>query len=82
MNNKITIKQANNGFIIEHEEDWSTEDKKDIRIEKEVIEDNDDDNESMKNLLIKVAEHFGVSYDKWGEENINITFDRKGYKLE
>ena len=69
---KIIIKDADNGYIIE----TIYEEQKDVF----VIEDNDDEQELTKRLLEKIAELTGVTYDKWGKNNLNITFDKEGHK--
>lgn len=78
MNNELHIKQAKNGYILtvpflgEGEEDT----------EEILIEDQDDEREAMIKMLEEVAEHFGFFYDKWGKENLNISFNKKGYKCD
>jgi hypothetical protein len=71
-NMKIIIKDADNGYIIEK----IYEDEKDVF----VIEDNDDEQELTKKLLETIAELTGVTYDKWGKNNLSITFDKEGHK--
>jgi hypothetical protein len=48
----------------------------------DLIEDTGDDKDALKRLLESVAEKCGFSYDKYGKENLNITFDKKGHKVE
>ena len=47
-----------------------------------VIEEQEDDNATMKLLLLKIAELSGHDYDKWKPDNLNITFDKKGHEIE
>lgn len=75
---KITIQEAENGFIITNE--IKAENEKTVEIF--VIEDNDDDNETMINLLKKISECFGIFYNKYNENNLNISFNKKGHKVE
>jgi len=88
---KLTIEKIDNGYILSWKEDWSSDDKEDIRITKKVIQENYEDDSEFKtgdidkitlgHLLTAVAEHFGELYNKFAEDNLNITFDKKGHKL-
>jgi len=75
---ELKIIEAENGYILESEY-YET----DIRLVKEykVVEDVHSEPDLIR-LLENVAEHFGYGYDKWGKENINITFDKPGHKVE
>jgi hypothetical protein len=42
----------------------------------------DDAKTALKKLLEAVAAECGYNYDKWGKENLNISFDAKGSKAE
>ncbi|MEO5366085.1 MAG: hypothetical protein H7831_06970 [Magnetococcus sp. WYHC-3] len=46
------------------------------------IESTGDEQDCMKRLLEAVAEHFGYSYDKFKSDNLNISWDRKGHKVD
>lgn len=76
---KIEIEQINNGYILS----WQVEAEKNVfRTEKEVIEDNDDDEKKVMTILLhKISNYFGLSYDKWGKENLRISWDKKGRKV-
>ena len=76
---EIKILQADNGFIVT-QHNW--EDDHDIITNREVIEDSVDERESLERLLYKVAEKFGEPYLKYSETNLNITWDKKGDKVE
>lgn len=41
-----------------------------------------DEREDVKRVCELVAVYLGFPYDKFGYENINISFDRKGSKVE
>ena len=76
---ELTIKEATDGFVLMYDVEvrddvWETE--------YIPVEDTGDDNDLLRRMLEKVAEHFGMHYDKWGHGNINITFDKKGHKVE
>jgi len=77
MNWEITITKAGNGFILSHEEEteYNT-----FTTLKEVIEETSSEKETMKTLLYKIAEFFGMNYDKYAKDNLLITFDKKGGK--
>ena len=47
-----------------------------------LINDNDDEKETLKNLLLLVAELEGYFYNKFGSNNLKISFDMKGSKVE
>ena len=79
---ELKIVWAENGYILDYEEEIE-EGVKVIR--HAVIEDFDGfegQQDCMKRMLERVAEHFGYSYDKWSDKNLNISFDRKGHKVE
>lgn len=82
MNNKITIEQIENGYLLSWLEDWSSDEKQDIKECKEVIEDKGDENEAMKDLLFRTAEFFGQLEDRYNNNNLNIKFDREGSKFD
>lgn len=79
---ELKITQVNNGYILTSAE----KDEDEISYEnKEVIEDNDDNDdkkEAMKRMLERVAEYFGECYDKWSSENLNISWNKKGSKID
>ncbi|MBI4599780.1 hypothetical protein HY732_02565 [Candidatus Uhrbacteria bacterium] len=71
---KLTIEEVENGYIL------SSRDSDGEEWKKLVLSDPSDDREGLKELLAEVANYFGERYDKFGSENLNITFDRKGHK--
>ena len=75
---ELKIIEAENGYILE-----SVYYETDIRLVKEykVVEDVHGEPDLIR-LLENVAEYFGYEYDKFGKENINITFDKPGHKVE
>ena len=77
MDNDLKIMEAENGFILTSEVE-NEEGKKEFVFT--VVEEID--GECIKRLLEKVAEHFGVAYNKFSANNLNITFDKKGHKVE
>ena len=42
----------------------------------------ENEKETIKKLLEAIAEECGCDYDKFGTENLNISFDKKGNKAE
>ena len=76
---ELKIQQIENGYIVSYKEKWE---KGDIRNVKTVIEDNDDEKDTMKRLLEFISEHFGILDDKWRKDNLRISFDGKGRKVE
>jgi hypothetical protein len=77
--NKLIIEQCENGWILSHEE---PDENGVIKIEKQLVVDEDDNKVGMTELLTKVAEHFGYCYDKWSENNLSITWNNRGHKLQ
>ena len=76
---ELRISEANNGYVLSHDVEM---DENVWEEETTVIEERDDTNDLFKRLLEAVAEHFGMVYNKYGSNNLNITFDRKGHKIE
>jgi hypothetical protein len=72
------IIKADNGFVIEYQEE--TEDN---RFEtKRIVVEGGDEQEEMTGLLYAIAEFFGENYNKFAGDNLNITWDKKGHKIE
>lgn len=80
--NTLNIEKVENGFIFE----WLEQVEEDKwKAKKELIEvdfDLDPDKEGWIRVLKYVAEHFGVSYDRFGENNLQISFEGKGHKVD
>lgn len=84
--NSIIIKKVENGYILQTFT-WedTQENNKVYREEVEVIEEEGDINSDKKALgrvLDKIAEWAGFHYDKYGKENLRISWDKKGHKLD
>lgn len=75
---KTTIREAENGWIVIQE--IKTDEGVDTH--RHVVEYDDGDNEGMAKLLKLVAELNGCKYNKYRDDNLNISFDKKGHKLE
>jgi hypothetical protein len=84
----IIIKQIDNGFVIESkypemdtqvyavtENDITTE-------ENDLYKTTDEEKVCIAKLLKKINELIGIDYDKWDKENLNITWDKPGHKIE
>ena len=80
----IEIAKLDDGsFVIKT---WSLEDtakngKKIYSTNSYAIKEENDEKETLKKLLEAIASECGYDYDKWGQENLNITFDKKGHKV-
>ena len=84
----ITIKQIDNGFIVESKypdmdtevyaitEDYTNES------EEERFATTDETKICIGRLLDKINDLVGVQYDKYGKENLNITWDKTGHKTD
>ena len=89
MENKILITQAENGIIIT-EYHWEKDDKQGnpiIKTYQTIIEDkyNSEDDltkeqNTLKDLIERISEWYGYEYDKFGKENIEISFTKRGHK--
>jgi len=83
-NNVIELYQADNGYIIKRSyiddyEEGNPIYKDDVQL----IESNDyDDKETFVRLIEYLAESLGFHYDKYGKENLNITWDKLGHKVD
>lgn len=82
MNNKIIIEQVENGVIITS---WYY-DKDNKQGEpiyeqlREVIEE-EEDKKLMEKTMMAIIKKMGYSYDRYGKENVKISWDRKGSKV-
>lgn len=77
---EIKIEKVEDGYTLSwHEEidDGKWEEKKKVVFGSDCTDQ--EEHEGLKNLLFTVAEYFGEHYDKWKDDNLNITFDRKGH---
>ncbi len=78
---KITLENANNGFIITYKgERYSSEATHEVD-EYEVFQ-SDDVKESLTNVFEWIAEFYGVGYNKYSDSNLSVSWDKKGHKLE
>jgi hypothetical protein len=75
---ELKIEKIVNGFILSREEE--REENK-AEVVKETIEEGDDERETMTRLLERVSGYFGIHYDKYAKNNLNITWNKKGRKL-
>lgn len=77
---ELKIEKTENGFILSHKEEI---DDNEVKIVKEVVEEvNDDEKEAMTKLLERVTEYFGIQYDKYAKDNLEITWNKKGHSTE
>jgi len=80
---ELLITKAENGFILEHE--YQFDDNK-VKAEYTLIEGDDSciegEEDMFRRLLEEVADFFGLQYNKFESNNLNIKFDKKGHKLE
>ena len=80
----IQVKKADNGYVVcekrlETEEDGREHWEEEVFVFDDKKEDGE--HEAMKDMLLKVAELCGEFYEKYGSENLNINWDKKGHKL-
>jgi len=67
---EITIKTAFNGYILINGEETI------------LIEDKDDEKQAFIDLVMELSEQLGFSYDKFKDDNLEVSFSRKGHKLD
>jgi len=77
---ELKIVEAENGYILSF--DVLMDEDGHMELWQSVIEENSDTNDLFRRLLENVAEHFGMEYNKWKSDNLNITFDKKGHECE
>ena len=77
---ELKIVEAENGYILSF--DVLMDEDGHVELCQSVIEENGDTNDLFRRLLETVAEHFGMEYNKWKSDNLNITFDKKGHECE
>jgi hypothetical protein len=88
MSYEMNIKKIKNGFIVEMHSDEESLPVIEVIEEIETASDgelfrtNDEEKMALGKLLIRVAEYFGMQYDKFSNNNLSITFNKKGGKLE
>jgi len=90
MSQIITIRQIDNGFLIESKYPEMDMDAEIHAITVDNISDdeiknfkvNNEDKICIARLLNRINDLIGISYDKFGKKNLNITFDKKGHKVE
>ena len=85
LENLIVIEKISNGFVVRT---WSWEDDNETTGEKihnqeavGITDESDDEKKVLSDLLYTIAEFTGYHYDKYGKENLKISFDKKGHKL-
>ena len=79
----IEIAILDNGYIVQASilEDIDENQTRSYSENEEIIEE-EDKKKALVRLLYLIAEKTGYTYEKYGEENLNINFDKKGHKLE
>jgi len=78
----VKITKADNGFVMVHSEEIEDGIERSIT---EVIACYGDERRTMTQLLLWMGQHFGsmdIVYDKFGKDNLRISWDRKGHKVE
>jgi ribulose bisphosphate carboxylase small subunit len=80
---RIEIIKADNGYIVTHTYIEDTQPNGiNIMAQDTTVIEGDTDKEALKKMLEAVAEYSGVMYDKYGKENLRISFDKKGHKID
>ncbi len=79
----LKIRKVENGFVITETfwEETNDEGHKIFKDNTEVIEEENGEKETLKRLLFLVADKMGYFEDKYGTENLIISFDGKGRKV-
>ena len=82
--NQIEIVKVDQGYIVKNYV-WNNDNPDGSKKYTETIHlvnDGIDDKEMLRDLLLLVAELNGYFYDKFGSNNLKISFDGKGSKVE
>lgn len=87
MDLKIEIEKVENGFLLTWDEEVCDENEFNEKHKKckEVIQIHENDmeeNEAYTKLLERIADFFGKSYDKYSPTNLDISWGKKGHKIE
>ena len=84
----ITIKKVDNGYYVEVDFTDDEINKEHLAVSNIYTEEDavnfkttDEDKICLGRLLYLIADKIGVSYDKFCEENLNITWDKPGHKI-
>ena len=75
---KLTVEQISNGYILWGPGHYDGDDLVDAEVE--VIEERGTDREALVALFQRLADWFGFQEEKYGAENLRISWDRKGCK--
>lgn len=79
MTDPITIEKAENGFVIRTVEENEEGSYEVIN----VIEEQETEKETVTKLLYWIVENWiYITDDSYGKENLNITWNKKGRKVE
>lgn len=79
----LKIEKVEDGYILswyEEIDDNTWEERKKVVFGSDCTDK--EEQEGMKKLFYAIAEYFGERYDKRRSDNLSITFDRKGHKVE
>ena len=92
---KVNITKAENGFIMswkENLDDNTTVIRRHVSEETyyydseylmyEELQGVDSEKVAFTRMVYALADHFGFTYNKYGSDNLKITWDSKGEKLE
>jgi len=82
----IEIGQTHNGYFLKNYwwEDSNDDGTKNIDSDITIFEREDSeegDKEAFIKLVHSLAEHLGFMYDKYGKDNLEVNFNKKGSKL-
>lgn len=74
----LNIEQVENGWILSRRE--QTEENKWVTVKELILDETE--YEGIRSLLMAVNDFFGKNYDKYGSNNLKISFDGLGSKVE
>ena len=78
---ELKIRKVDNGFILEHDEEMTTEEDKveyekvERIIQSKEVDEDDKDLECAKEMLEEVLEYFAYNYSKHNKRNIKIEIE-------
>ena len=78
---EIKIKSISNGYVLSWKEANFLGNKNTTLDIQEVIENNNNKKEGLKKLLENIADYFGFCHNEYSNDNLKITFDKKGHEI-
>lgn len=81
---QVNIKKVENGYIVRYSDKMEIVISDDVNNKDniEYFKTSDSAQIALGKMLYEIADYFGNIYQKYQKNNLNITFDKIGHKLE